>query len=194
MNYLFFDTETTGFPEDRLPIEHEDQPYVVQLAAMLCRDDGTMLGGFSVVIDNGVAIPQKVVDIHGISDVLALEVGVLPRTAMGLFNHYSRRANLFVAHNIKFDWHMMAIMAARGGHAMPEGDRFCTMEVSTPVVNLPPSERMVAMGINKPKPPKLAEAVKFFIGEDLEGAHDALVDVRACARVFFKLKELGHVH
>lgn len=192
MNILFFDTETTGFPDDRRPIEHDDQPYVVQLAMMLCRDDGAMLGGFSVIINNGVPIPQKVVDIHGISVEIAAEVGVKPRTALGLFNHYSSRAGLFVAHNIKFDWHMMAIMQARGANVMPLGPKFCTMEAAAPVVNLPPSERMVAAGINKPKPPKLSEAVAFFFGEELTGAHDAMVDVRACARVFFKLKELGH--
>jgi hypothetical protein len=36
----------------------------------------------------------------------------------------------------------------------------------------------------------LAECVKHFFGEDLAGAHDALVDVRACARVFFRLRDL----
>lgn len=50
--------------------------------------------------------------------------------------------------------------------------------------------RMLAAGISKPKAPKLAECVKHFFGEDLAGAHDALVDVRACARVFFRLRDL----
>jgi DNA polymerase III subunit epsilon len=194
MNILFFDTETTGFPDDRLPVEHDDQPYVVQLAAMLCRDDGDVLGSFSVIVNNGVPIPAKVTEIHGIDAPMALEFGVMPRTALGLFNHFSSRAGLFVAHNIKFDWHLMAIMQARGANAMPaHGNRFCTMETAAPVVNLPPSERMIAAGINKPKAPKLSEAVAFFFGEELDGAHDAMVDVNACARVFFKLKELGHV-
>lgn len=192
MNILFFDTETTGFPDNRLPVEHDDQPYVVQLAAMLCRDDGEALGSFSVIINNGAPIPAKVTEIHGISEQMAAEFGVMPRTAIGLFNHFASRANLFVAHNIKFDWQLMATMQARGANVMPLGPKFCTMEAAAPVVNLPPSERMVAAGINKPKPPKLSEAVAFFFGEELTGAHDAMVDVRACARVFFKLKELGH--
>ena len=67
---------------------------------------------------------------------------------------------------------------------------FCTMEAATPIVNLPPTERMVAAGITKPKPPKLEECIRHFFDESLEGAHDALIDVRACSRVFFHLKTL----
>jgi DNA polymerase-3 subunit epsilon len=43
---------------------------------------------------------------------------------------------------------------------------------------------MLAAGFNKPKPPKLSECIQFFFNEELVGAHDALVDVRACVRVF----------
>lgn len=42
---------------------------------------------------------------------------------------------------------------------------------------------MLAAGFTKPKPPKLEECIRHFFDEALEGAHDALVDVRACARV-----------
>jgi len=85
---LFWDTETTGFFDDRLPVDHEAQPYIVQLAAELCEDDGR------------------------------------------------------------------------------------------------------AAGINKPKPPKLEECIRHFFGEELDGAHDAMVDVVACRRVFFHLRTL----
>lgn len=37
---LFFDTETTGFPHKSKPVDHPDQPHVVQLAAELTEDDG----------------------------------------------------------------------------------------------------------------------------------------------------------
>ncbi len=51
---LFFDTETTGLFSDRLPIDHPDQPYIVQLAAQLCHDDGRPVAGFSLIVDPGI--------------------------------------------------------------------------------------------------------------------------------------------
>jgi DNA polymerase III epsilon subunit-like protein len=39
--------------------------------------------------------------------------------------------------------------------------------------------------------PKLEELHQKLFGEGFEGAHDALVDVQACARCFFELKRLG---
>jgi DNA polymerase III subunit epsilon len=68
---------------------------------------------------------------------------------------------------------------------------FCTMEASAPIVNLPPTERMVAAGFNKPKPPKLEECIKHFFKEDLKGAHDAMIDVSACRRIYFELKRIS---
>jgi DNA polymerase-3 subunit epsilon len=64
------------------------------------------------------------------------------------------------------------------------------MEAATPVLNLPPTERMIAAGFDKPKPPKLEECIRHFFNEDLEGAHDAMADVIACRRVYFHLAAL----
>jgi DNA polymerase-3 subunit epsilon len=43
-------------------------------------------------------------------------------------------------------------------------------------------------GMMQPKPPKLEECIQHFFSEELPGAHDALIDARACARVYFHLK------
>ena len=67
---------------------------------------------------------------------------------------------------------------------------FCTMEAACSVVNLPPTAKMLAAGIHRPKSPKLEECVKHFFNEDLQGAHDAMVDVAACRRVYLHLKSL----
>lgn len=62
------------------------------------------------------------------------------------------------------------------------------MRQSAPIVNLPPTPKMVAAGFTKPKPPSLTECMRFFFNEDLVGAHGALTDARACARVFHEIR------
>ena len=65
--------------------------------------------------------------------------------------------------------------------------KFCTMSASSAIMKLPPTEKMISAGFNKPKPPKLSDAYEHFFGKNLEGAHNALVDVRACKEVYFEL-------
>jgi DNA polymerase-3 subunit epsilon len=190
---LFFATETTGFLDDRLPIDHEAQPYIVQLAAQLCEDGGTPVAGFSFIVAPGVPIPERAAAVHGITDEKSMQFGVSAEFAMSAFTHLYRRADLVCAHNIKFDKGVMEVAIARHyGRTMPlRKPLFCTMEAASPIVNLPPTERMLAAGFTKPKPPKLEECIRHFFDEELDGAHDAMVDVAACRRVYLHLAKLG---
>lgn len=196
---LFFDTETTGFFQDRLPVNHLDQPHIVQLAAQLCDDNGEPVSSFSYIvnpgIENGITIPERASAIHGITDEKAQSLGVPLAMAIGAFSHLYRRADTLVAHNIKFDKGVMeAAIARHHGKTMSlQIPMVCTMEVATPIIDLPPTERMVAAGFNKPKPPKLEECIQHFFNEELSGAHDAMVDVNACVRVYFHLKSIGAI-
>jgi DNA polymerase-3 subunit epsilon len=189
---LFFDTETTGFFNDRVPVDHPSQPHLVQLAAMLCDDDGGEVMSMSVIVDNGVSIPEQAANVHGITTSIADARGIEPENAIHMFQHFYRLADLVVAHNIKFDKGIMEAAIARrlGEVRRLTKPLFCTMETASPIVNLPPTERMLAAGFNKPKPPKLEECIRHFFDEELTGAHDAMIDVAACRRVFLHLKSL----
>ena len=192
MTIIVYDTETTGFTKPNLPLDHLDQPYIVQLAAQLCEDDGKPIAGFSLIVDSGVEIPEKAAAVHGITTEKARKFGVSPITALLLFSFLSNNAELAVAHNAKFDKAVMDTAFARqfDGENTFDLPTFCTMEAAAPIVNLPPTDRMLAAGINKPKAPKLEECIEHFFGEELEGAHDAMVDLEACLRVFLHLKSL----
>jgi DNA polymerase-3 subunit epsilon len=194
---LFFDTETTGFFDDRLPIDHEAQPYIVQLAAQLCEDSGEPVAGFSFIVSPGspgnvVDIPERAAAVHGITTEKAIQFGVSAEFALSAFTHLYQRADLVCAHNIKFDKGILEVAIARyyGKTMLLRKPLFCTMEAASPVVNLPPTEKMIAAGFTKPKPPKLEECIRHFFNEELDGAHDAMVDVTACQRVYFHLKSL----
>lgn len=189
---LFFDTETTGLVQDRLPVDHPDQPCLVQIAAELCDDAGASVAGFNFIVDPGIEIPTGASNVHGITTEKAVAFGISVEAALNAFAHLYSRADVVVAHNIKFDRSVMETAIARHyGRVRPLTKKlFCTMEAATPVVNLPPTERMRAAGITKPKPPRLEECIRHFFGEELNGAHDAMIDVAACRRVYFHLKTL----
>ena len=194
-NILFFDTETTGLVRDYLPISDPGQPHIVQLAAQLCDASGAPISGFSFIVDPGigeVSIPSQASDVHGITEDIAVEFGVSSEFALSAFAHLYMRADLICAHNIKFDKAVIETAICR--HYKRERPLskplFCTMEAASPIVNMPPTDRMRAAGIHKPKPPKLEECIRHFFDEELSGAHDAMVDLNACRRVYFHLKSL----
>jgi DNA polymerase-3 subunit epsilon len=187
---LFFDTETTGFYDNRLPPDHEAQPHIVQLAMQLTDDEGRERLSASLVIDCPHPIPARASEVHGIDRDIAGAFGVDLQMAIELFRHFYRRADLVVCHNVGFDMPVMSSEIRRfmGRNVTFDKPTFCTMEAATPIINLPPTERMIAAGFNKPKPPKLEECVQHFFGEALDGAHDAMIDVTACRRVYFHLQ------
>lgn len=191
---LFFDTETTGLPDYRAPSDAKSQPHLVQLAMILTEDDGLERASASVIIKpDGWAIPEGASNIHGITTEIADEIGIPEKMAVELYRAFFFIANTSIAHNHSFDERIMRIAQLRAGYdrTVIEGDesrdKFCTCTSAAMIVNLPPTQRMLAEGFIKPKPPKLEECIKHFFGEDLSGAHDALVDVRACARIYFEI-------
>lgn len=191
---LIFDTETTGFPRD-LPDDHENQPHCVQLAAMLIDEAGVVHGSMNLIIDTGLPIPDSVAKIHGITTKRAYAVGVLPREALTAFGLLYRRATTLVAHNVKFDIAILRIAitreyGAKAATRMTAKPQFCTADAATPLLNLPPTEKMIAAGRGHAKTPNLTECMHHMFGEKLEGAHDAMVDVRACARVYQHIRQV----
>jgi DNA polymerase-3 subunit epsilon len=203
---LFFDTETTGFPHKHKPVDHPDQPHLVQLAAELCEEDGRTVSSFSFIIDpgvcKGVRIPSGAAAVHGIDEERCWRVGVEPKQALETFDMLYTRADRIVGHNVDFDVEIMTTAFNRVAIYDSENDdqswnppvrrreliapRFCTMKSSTDICCIPSPK-----GGNKW--PKLAEAYKHFTGLDLVGAHDAMNDLLACKAVFFKLREMGVV-
>jgi len=203
---LVLDTETTGLYDFRLPPDHEAQPHLVQLAFSFTDDNGTERASFKSIVQpigssGPIEVPKGASDVHGITTEIAHQQGLWPTAALYIWDRFAQMADVIVAHNLKFD---MAVIEANWLRHNParktgvpnindrvKGARFCTMEAAAPIINLPPTERMLAAGFNKPKPPKLEEAVRFFFNEALDGAHDAMVDVVACRRVYLHLKSKG---
>ena len=197
MNILFFDTETTGLPAKGRHATLESQPYVVQLAASLYDGDRRPVMEVSVMVrlPEGIIMPDIPFQVHGIAAETSRVYGLKPATALGLLRHMADRADRHVAHNIQYDSQLIRFMAEREGltSPIPRALEFCTCNAATPVVNLPPTAKMLAAGFNNPKRASLEECYQHFFGESLEGAHDALVDTRGCARVYYHMLDNGMI-
>lgn len=194
---LGLDTETTGLPDFRAPSDAEHQPHLVQVAMVLLDEHMVERASVSLLVrpDGWVSGPEALAA-HGITEELASALGVPEKTAANLFAQmaYGSGARLIVGHNVSFDLRIMRIALLRAGFTKEKldaqkPDTFCTMNAASAIMKLPPTEKMLAAGFTKPKPPKLAECIRHFFGEDLEGAHDALVDVRASLRVYQHLQK-----
>lgn len=191
---LFYDTETQGLPLRNQPETHPGQPHIVQLGAMLVEiaTRKTIATLDVIVRPEGWTIPDEVAQIHGITSERAAAVGVPEALAVELLLELQRAASFRVAHNAPFDDRIVRIACARffdpaSMEQWNAGAVRCTAEMSTPILRLPPTERMLAAGRDHFKMPNLGEAYHFVTGRVLEGAHSAIVDVEACRDVFFGL-------
>jgi len=191
---LFADTETCGIPNDRLPDDHEAQPPLVQLGCLLVdEDNGAEWATLELIVrPNGWTIPDSAAQVHGISTALAEAVGVPLSLVVPAYVNLRARASKLVFHNAEFDLKILRQAIARNGKPVTRpgpSDYECTMAMASPIMKIPPTERMVRAGRGDQfKHPSLMEAHEHFLGEKFEGAHGALADVRACARIYFEIK------
>jgi DNA polymerase III subunit epsilon len=194
MMLLFYDTETTGLLNFKESYQHETQPSLVQLAAVLTDNDGTERACLSMIVDPGRPIPKQASDVHGITDDIVERCSVPPAVALNAFKWLVLRADTMIGHNQGFDQKVMSTAF----HRSEMDDVVSRIDnVMVKVDTMKPATKVVKILHKKPrherdyKWPKLEECIRFFFDEELEGAHDALVDVRACMRVYHKLLEGG---
>ena len=184
---LIFDCESTGKINYKAPDASPLQPRIVQLAALLMDNDGREVDSMNVIItpQGQWAIPDEAAAIHGITTERAEVEGIPIKEALQRFAHLKAAADTVVAHNMDFDRFLLLSEIHRcwGAwieSALPMAKGFCTMRWTMDMLKLPGF-------YGQYKFPKLAESYHFLFGEDVVGAHDALNDCAATARIYFEL-------
>ena len=186
MKYLFFDTETTGLPKNyNAPASDTDNwPRLVQLAWLVTDEKGEVISKHNYIVKpDGFIIPLAASAVHGIEHSKALEVG---EDLLEVLKSFAESMDLHkptvVGHNVSFDINVLAAEFIRRGMkpALLEAESYCTMKETINFCDLP----------NK-KYPKLIELHRKLFKTDFDGAHDALVDVLACAKCFFEYRNLS---
>ena len=194
---LVFDTETTTFPSPKLAANHPYQARIVQLAWILLDEQFKERACFNslIRIPFSVTIHEGAKNAHGISKEDCARYGLCIDSVLTPFLSYYTTCTI-VAHNIKFDNQLIAIEhELLFGKPVTRFDvdgpqiEFCTMEAMTDICKLPFAATNRQSFGKEYKWPTLQEAHQHAFGYQFEGAHDALADVRATARLYKWLKE-----
>ncbi len=187
--YLPFDTETTGVPKFDLPVDHPQQPHILQLGMILCDENGREVQVHKVPIKpEGFEVDERLVGddgkktafaVNGLSNAFLNRYGVPLKEALGLFRSLEEKAELKIAHSYRFDGFLLKTAHARAGvePLFPAINKYCTMKAIA--------------DIRGSKWPKLVDIYKELTGKEPIDAHDALADVRMCKDVFFWIKANG---
>lgn len=194
MHYLFFDTETTGMPDDfDAPVTDTDNwPRVVQIAwAHVSTDPNAIDGTLSYIIrPDGFTIPANAAEMHGITTERAVAEGYPRGKVLEAFSKAVRVSDVLVAHNMAFDLPIVGaeLVRLRGTNMLQDVPTICTKEASTDYCKIP-----FPGGGRGYKWPNLQELHDTLFGERFDDAHDAGVDVKAGARCFLELLNRGVV-
>lgn len=181
---LFFDTETTGLVNWKLPFDQQESR-MVQLGMILTDDKFNSIHEVGLIISpDSYKIPDNVSAIHGITNEVASKYGMYLDCALTMFHALSQYADTYIGHNIKFDKAIIASELNKNSKGYSnrlwvDKPEYCTMLESTSICQL--------KGPRGFKWPKLSEAYMFFFNEKLVDAHDALTDVRATVRIYKEL-------
>jgi DNA polymerase-3 subunit epsilon len=186
--FLIVDCETNGLPRNyRAPVtDLANWPRAIQIAWASYDESHQLCSSATRIIrPEGFRIPPDAVRVHGISMERALNEGHPITDVLTELSQVADDAKAVVAHNAGFDGSVIAAEYIRLGLKPPfvPGSMICTMIQSTDYCRL--------SGPYGNKWPKLDELHMFLFGTMFGGAHDAGVDVAACARCFFELERRG---
>ncbi len=187
--YLFFDTETTGLPKSfKAPASDTDNwPRLVQLSWAWFDELGNAWDRYDYIIrPDGFSIPEESTKIHRISHEQALNEGVELLPVLKEFSEHISRAEKVVGHNVDFDDKIIAseFYRAKIPNVLATANKVCTMKSSVDVCR-------IDNGRGSYKWPNLSELHRYLFQEDFAEAHNAMIDVLACARCFYEIKKRG---
>lgn len=150
------DTETTGLDTS---IAH-----IVEIGAVALEDGAT----FEMLVDPGVAIPDRASAVHGIRDVDVSGAPAFPEAWKSFTVYASGR--VLIGYSIGYDLAILEREAGRAGLAWKRPRTLCV--------------RMLATLANPTLPDAALDTIARWLGIDITGRHRALGDARAAADIF----------
>ena len=189
MNYLIVDTETNGLPQCyHLPVlDLPNWPRLISVAWGLYDDEGhEVRRQHELIKPDGFRWNKVAQRIHGITVEQAERKGKPLAEVLELLCQDIKKAQVWVGHNIGFDYGVIGaefirVQQAQPGRVgeLPFRPQLCTMEVSAKVT----ANRELT---------RLDELYLLLTGRPMKGMHNAEADMLATAKCFFELKRRGY--
>jgi len=188
--YIVFDTETTGLPKKyNAPLtDFDNWPRMVQIAWKVYDKDYNCIKTESIVIrPDGYTIPIEASNIHRVTTERAEQEGIDLEVALNMFSEDLQGSRYLIAHNISFDEKIVGCEYTRLGmpNFVQKIRHICTKNTTVDFCKVPKKRG------GGYKWPTLSELYLKLFNTAFQDAHDALVDVEALAKCFFKLQEIG---
>jgi len=196
MKVLVFDTETTGLPSRKgydkyypyTELQHYDECRIVSIAWNLYDNKELISSKYYIIKPDTFEIDDtsKSCEINGITQVISEKDGINITDMFVELHTDLYNCDVIVAHNILFDKHILLSELHRYKRddmivIFDSKDLYCTMNNTKDLLKIP-------MKYGGYKSPKLTELYEFLFNETFDNNHNALADVEACAKCYFKLK------
>ena len=183
---LFVDTETTGIPVDvnRSYKDIDNWPSICQIAWLIYKKDGTIHRTYNYKTLNKLLITTSYSKSSSgpTSEQSAIELyEVLPIFVNGLIG-----SDAIIGHNIEYDVNVILCELYRLGLDTTEllnKPQFCTMKNGVEICGFETTQGE--------RYPKLQELYTWLFHRPFDNAHDALYDISATAKCFWKILELN---
>lgn len=156
---VFLDIESTGL--------HVIHDRIVQLALIKYPQNNGDIEEYTALINPGRPITEEAISVHGITYDMVKDKPAFKEIAKEV-HEFIGDADLAGYNSNRFDVPMLMEELDRAGHQLDMSTRrtIDVMRIFT-----------------KMEPRNLSAALKFYTGEEMENAHDALEDVRATVKV-----------
>ncbi len=160
----------------------ENWPRLVSVAYILCDQQEVIDKNSFIIKPHGFIIPPESTEVHGITTAEAISRGKDISTILEVIKQKVDDCDYIIGHNVVFDINVLNAEFYRHNGSLPIGLKpyLCTMALSNNYCSLPNN-----------KYPTLEELYHILKGEQLHGAHDAMVDVQATMECFWLLKDSG---
>jgi DNA polymerase III epsilon subunit-like protein len=178
MNFLVFDTETTGIPKHP-NAQMKVQPRAIEFGAVLCDEEGNVIREFETLFNPGEHLEEIITKITGLTDDDLKDAPTFEHE-LDIIKRLFAEADVMVAHNLPFDFTIIQL----------ELDRLGVKDFKWPDVRICTVQEFSEQYGRRPR---LEELFEDTMGEKLDQSHRALEDCHALMDVCLKQKVFEYV-
>ena len=175
MDFVVLDIETTDFSPAK-------GGRIIEIAAVKVVDN-KIVDRFSELVNPGLAIPKKIIDLTSITNEMVESAPSVNEVLQRFWQFID--GYVVVAHNAKFDWDTFLVPSFKGVNKYVTGEAVCTLKISKKIYG---TRKIDENGNKITITNKLADICERN-GVSLENAHRAVADCEALAECVLKMSE-----